>query len=145
MKQINWERWSRFTFLVTCDEAIFFFLGAQKKKSPDRRLPSSRSSISVSLKQNASCNATTSSQNDPRETGTSKTKWLVKATEKNRMIWPFLPSKWLSFQFCQFNFFYWSELIRVQFYFTFICLFVRVGPSRSGPTFVPVGVYIFLI
>ena len=75
--------------------------------------------------------------------------------EKKRMIWPFLPSKWvkLSVLLIWFNFFDWSELIRVQFYFIFIFLFdpswsksIRVdptwtgGPSWSGPTFVPASV-----
>ena len=49
-------------------------------------LPSSRSSISV--KQSASCNATTTTSflHDPRGTGTSKTKWRLKATEKSSVL-----------------------------------------------------------
>ena len=49
--------------------------------------------------------------------------------EKKRIIWPFLPSKWVKFSVLLIKFFFCcSELIRVHFYFIFIFLF---DPSRS--------------
>ena len=102
-------------------------------------LPSSRTSISVSLnKTSASCNAT-----NPRRTGigadylsnrlltgTSKTKWQLKATEKKkRIIWPFLTSKWAKSSVSLIYLIYFL-LIRVQFYFIFTFLF---DPSWSDP------------
>ena len=63
--------------------------------------------------------------------------------EKKRMIWPFLPSKWvkLSVLLILFNFLDCYELIRspILFYFYFLIRseLVRVDPSWSGPTFVP--------
>ena len=82
----------------------------------------------------ASCHATTSSWHDLRGTGTSKTKWRLKATEKKRIIWPFLPSKWVKFSVLLIWLIYFL-LIRVDpspisFYFCF-SYSIRVGPSQS--------------
>ena len=75
-----------------------------------------------------------------------------KPRRKKKIIWPFLPSKWvkLSVLLIWFNFFDCSGLIRVQFYFIFIFLYdpswsesIRVDPTQtgglgwSGLTFVP--------
>ena len=84
----------------------------------------------------ASCHATTSSWHDLRGTGTSKTKWRLKATEKKRIIWPFLPSKWVKFSVLLIWLIYFL-LIRVLFHFIFVFLIrselVLVSPSWSDP------------
>ena len=78
--------------------------------------------------------------------------------KKNKMAgesWE-IPTDFIFLFIMRVVFFLWSELIRFQFYFIFICLFdpswsesIRVdptrtgGPSWSGPTFVPASSFFF--
>ena len=62
------------------------------------------------------------------ELGLGKQNGGWKPQRRKRIIWPFLPSKWVKFSVLLINFFCWSELIQVHFYFIFIFLF---DPSWS--------------
>ena len=107
-------------------------------------LPSSRSSISLSLKQNARRVTQPWVHNMIREElALVKQNGGWKPRRKKRIIWPFLPSKWVKFSvlLIKLIFFYWSESIFILFLFFFYSIRVDPtrtgGPSWSGPTFVP--------
>ena len=99
-------------------------------------LPSSRSSISLSLKQNVRRVTQPWVHNMIREElALVKQNGGWKPQGKKRIIWPFLPSKWVKFSVLLIKFFFCcSELIRVHFYFIFIFLFdPSWSESRSFP------------
>ena len=111
-------------------------------------LPSSRSSISLSLKQNARRVTQPWVHNMIREElALVKQNGGWKPRGKKRIIWPFLPSKWVKFSvlLIKLIFFYWSESTFILFIYLFFIRSesIRVdptwtgGPSWSGPTFVP--------
>ena len=72
-----------------------------------------------------------------RGTGTSKTKWRLKDTEKKRIIWPFLPSKWVKiFGLANLINLFFVDLSPILFHFCFFFIrseLVRVDPSWSDP------------
>ena len=127
MKQIHWERWSRF-YLPRGHP--YLWSRARRVTQPQPRVYNMIREELALVKQNGA--------------------W--KPRRKKGWSGLFYPPNGLNFQFCWFNliFFYCPELIRVQFYFIFIFLFdpswsesIRVDPTRtggprwSGPTFVP--------
>ena len=110
-------------------------------------LPSSRSSTSVSLKQNVRRVTQPRVHNMIREELTLvKQNGGWKPRRKKRIIWPFLPSKWVKFSVLLIKLICFVDPSPLLFYFYFFFIrseSIRVDPTRTsgpswfGPTFVP--------
>ena len=110
-------------------------------------LPSSRSSTSVSLKQNARRVTQPRVHNVIREElALVKQNGGWKPRRKKRIIWPFLPSKWVKFSVLLIKLICFVDPSPLLFYFYFFfnrSESIRVDPTRTGglswfgPTFVP--------